>query len=293
MSSSSPSNLSSKRSRQEKTISLQLAVDEPKKKSSSSSSTTSSSTSGSGQLALLLFILLVDIFIVSHMIFNGSSGSPRMYFLYGVKKFYIEYPNRSWTLAHASIGVIPLILSLYQISSFMRQKSLGIHRNVGRLLIACGVLQIPTTIYLGVNWADKEVVDVMRALFVIFAFLWGLWGMAVLYYIRWKRNIDLHRQWAVRFAVISHFVPIFGRLLTILIWFFYGQPEEEEGKIQSLKTTIWTLLAIFFPFQEFFVWLESGKCWFHSPHSSRNQENEDNDAEKKEKWDDDGAAGSA
>lgn len=299
-SSSSQSNLSSERSRQEKHISLQIAI-EPNKNSSSSSSR--STTSAGSQLAVLLFILLVDIFIVSHMFFNGSSGSPKFYFLFGVKKFYLEYPpHRSWTLAHAIIGVIPLILSLFQISSFSRKKSLDIHKNVGRLLIACGVIQIPTTIYMGVNWADKEVVDVMRALLVIFAFLWGLWGMAVLYYIRWKRNIDLHRQWAVRFSVISHFIPIFGRLLTVLIWFFYGQPEVEEGRIQALQTSIWTLVAIFIPCQEFFVWLESGKCWFHTPPSSRNiafssgdddivnQQNQDKDTvNKQEKWDDDAA----
>merc|ERR1719291_115461 len=128
---------------------------------------------------------------------NLSSG--KMYFFYGAK-FYLAYPNRPWAMAHASIGTVPLLLSLSQISSVARKKSLRTHSLVGYLLIACGALQIPTTVYLAIKWADKEVVDIMRVLFVIFAFLWGLWGFAVLYYVRWKRDIELHRQWAVRFS---------------------------------------------------------------------------------------------
>ena len=212
------------------------------------------------QSFLLLFIFVLDIIIVSHMIIENSSE--KMYFFYGVK-FYIQYPNRPWTLAHACIGVIPLILCLSQISSVIRGKSIKFHKNVGRLLIVCSLLQIPTTIYLGINWAEKEIVDIMRALFVVFAFLWGIWGIAVLYYIKWKRDVDLHRQWAVRFAVICHFVPIFGRLLVVIVWYLSGHPEDEDGKIDTLHAALWTLTATFFPLQEFFVWLECGTCWLN------------------------------
>jgi len=230
------------------------------------------------QTILLLLIFLLDISIILHMaIINLGSG--KMYFFYGAK-YYLAYPNRPWTLAHAGIGTVPLLLSLSQISSVARKKSLQTHRLVGYLLIACGALQIPTTIYLGIKWADKEVVDIMRVLFVIFAFLWGLWGFAVLYYVRWKRDIERHRQWAVRFSVICHFVPIFGRMLVIVVWIFQGQPMDEDGRIQALRTAVWTLIALFVPFQEFFVWLECGICWFRSPcnstvHDSGDQKSDD------------------
>ena len=187
-------------------------------------------------------------------------GSRRMYFIYGVK-FYVSYPNRPWTLVHAGIGVIPLILSLYQISSVTRAKSLRVHRILGFLLVACGGLQIPATVYLGVTWTKQEVTDVMRAMFVGFALLWGLWGFAVLYYIRWKRDIELHRQWAVRFSVICHYVPIFGRILAVAVWYLCGHPLDDTGRAAALQKAIWTLAVLFVPFQEFFVWLECGTCW--------------------------------
>ena len=223
------------------------------------------------QSAALLLILLVDLSVLSHMTLANAT-SPRMYFFWGVKRFHIAYPDRQWTLAHAIFGTIPLVLSLHQLSSVARRARQKVHNQVGYLLVACGLFQIPTTAYLGMKWAEDEVVDVMRAMFVVFAFLWGLWGLIVLYYIRGcNRNIDLHRQWGVRFAVICHYVPIFGRFLTLFIWALYGQPETAEGKIRALQTTIWTLAAIFLPFQELFVWLECGKCWFHSssPATSR------------------------
>lgn len=215
------------------------------------------------QSAVLLFILLVDITLVSHMVFVNY-GNPKMYFMYGAK-YYIAYPNRPVTVAHATIGVIPLILSLYQISHVARKNSLITHRRIGMLLVICGGLQIPTTCYLGISWPNQEVLDVMRVLFCVFAFLWGIWGLMVLYYIRVKKDVALHRKWAVRFAVICHYVPIFGRLLTIVIWYLHGAPMDEAGRIATLHSVIWILLCIFFPFQEFWVWLETGSCWFHSP----------------------------
>ena len=215
------------------------------------------------QSATLLFIFFVDITIVSHMIFFNYENHT-MYFMYGAK-YYITYPNRPMTVAHGCIGVIPLILSLYQISHVARNHSGATHRRIGMLLVICGGLQIPTTCWLGVHWPAQEVLDVMRVLFCIFAFLWGLWGFAVLYYIRWKKDKAMHRQWAVRFAVICHFVPIFGRLLVVLIWYLHGAPLDVEGRVATLQRTIWTLVCIFVPFQEFWVWLETGSCWFQSP----------------------------
>lgn len=214
------------------------------------------------QSAILLFIFFVDIVVVSHMVFVNF-GNQKMYFMYGAK-FYITYPNRPMTMAHGIFGVIPLILSLYQISHVARKNSPKTHRRIGMLLVICGGLQIPTTCWLGIQWPDQEVLDIMRVMFCVFAFLWGLWGFAVLYYIRWKKDMAMHRQWAVRFAVICHFVPIVGRLLVIPIWYLYAAPLDVEGRIVTLQTGIWTLVCIFLPFQEFWVWLETGSCWFHS-----------------------------
>jgi len=211
------------------------------------------------QTFVLLFILAFDIITVSHMITKNSGE--KMFFFYGVN-FYIKYPNRPWTIAHGCIGFIPLVLSLWQISSVARKKSMQAHKKIGHLLIACGVLQIPTTIYLSINWAEEEVTNVMRGLLVVFGFLWGLWGIAVLYYVKWKKDISLHQQWAVRFTVICHYVPIFGRMLAVVIWFMKGHPMDEIGRIKTLQAGIWTLVAIFFPLQEFFVWLECGTCWY-------------------------------
>ena len=227
------------------------------------------------QSMVLFTIVCLDLFILAHMLdsHNGITSAYRpaadeefvvgekMYFMWGYK-FYISMPHRQATILHASIGTLPLLLSLHQLSFSLRKGNMERHRMIGKLLVLCGLAQIPTTAYLGIFWAQQEIVNLMRVLFVIFAFLWGIWAAIVYYTAAISKNMRQHAQWGVRFTIMCHFVPVFGRLLTIAIWSLHGQPMDYPGRIKALQHTIWSLLVLFFPLQEFAVWLETGDCWF-------------------------------
>lgn len=225
------------------------------------------------QSLILLAIAGIDLAVLAHMVDShlgltyANQDGTKMYFLWGFD-FYITMPNRPWTLAHAILGTIPLLGSLHQLSKALRRENLTRHGRVGKALVICGALQIPTTCYLGIYWAQQEVINVMRGLFCVFAFLWGVWGLRVWYTAAISKNMDLHRAWGVRFAVMCHSVPIIGRFLGVIIWaLFFQKSMQDEMKAKSLQATIWCILVLYFPFQEFCVWLETGSCWFYDSFS--------------------------
>lgn len=110
---------------------------------------------------------------------------------------YVAHPWISYL--HIGLGVVYLLGAPLQLSRRFRSRHYGVHRRLGRVLLACGLLSGVFALVFGVlhpwgGWIE-------RAATVVFG-LWFLAGLVLAFRAIRRDDVRRHRRWMIRaFAV--------------------------------------------------------------------------------------------
>jgi hypothetical protein len=126
------------------------------------------------------------------------------------------------TFVHVFLGILPLLLSLGQVSRAIRGKSIEVHRWTGRLCLASALLSSFPALKLSLTLHDNGFWE--RLMVFILALAWLLSIILTYYYAAVNRNIVKHSEWGIRFTVYTHTIPLVGRVIAIFLWFYKGKP---------------------------------------------------------------------
>eukprot|EP00755_Sulcionema_specki_P000526 Sspe_Gene.115324::Locus_102406_Transcript_1_2_Confidence_0.750_Length_906::g.115324::m.115324 len=142
--------------------------------------------------------------------------------VYGIPDLVIIANTAPLTVAiHVVLGTFPLLLSIVQLSSWIRSRSITFHRWTGRLCLVSSLLS--AIFAFGLPYYTQDVGPYTRVLIVLFVALWFVSALFVWYYAR-ARDIPKHRAWGVRFATYTHGIPLMSRVVILLLWLGYGCP---------------------------------------------------------------------
>jgi uncharacterized membrane protein len=135
---------------------------------------------------------------------------------------FLEYPLI--TAFHVILGGIYLALAPWQFVQRIRNRWLGYHRWVGRLLVAIGLIVGATALFMGFvfpmsGWPESVVIGLFGGLFLV-ALVLGY------RHVRAGR-VALHREWMMRaFAIALSIATMRIFFIPALIWI--GNPTDEQ-----------------------------------------------------------------
>ncbi|HEX8177914.1 MAG TPA: DUF2306 domain-containing protein [Pyrinomonadaceae bacterium] len=136
-----------------------------------------------------------------------------------------------WLLPHALGGALALLLAPFQFSNRLRQRSLWLHRILGRLYVACVVAAAPVAVVIAVKQGPPTLV--MAA--TLQAGGWMLTTAVALYCAR-AGNIPQHREWMIRsypFAMVF----VFTRAL-------FAVPAIQQLGEVGIVSVVWSVIAV-------------------------------------------------
>jgi hypothetical protein len=226
---------------------------------------------GTSVLLLLAIDLLFLYNLFDYYVIHGDDAGHHTHFrpfLFADDYRHVLPPMKDSTfvVTHALFGASPLILTPLQVWDTIRKTgapvSVGRHRWIGRFCILSALVSAVPAAYLGTHMYDNG--SWSNFLVVLSAVLWAASGALAYYFIRFKKNIRLHRNFATRFAVMTHALPVIGRIVGLVLWAIGGRTA--SWSVSPLRSSVPELLPIMvnvtfmimLPTMELLVWLEEG-----------------------------------
>ncbi|GMI04251.1 hypothetical protein TrLO_g7263 [Triparma laevis f. longispina] len=211
---------------------------------------------------LLFFFNLYD-YHVTHSTSSGHQTHYRPFIATDDYRHVLPHQKDHFVMfMHVFTGAVPLILSPLQVWSSFRKNNIKRHRWFGRLCLLSSWVPVGPAAYLATKMFDNGLFE--NFLVVVAAILWFASGALAFYFIKVKKNIALHRNFAVRFTVITHTLPVLARLIGLVLWMGLGRPD--GWSIEPLRASeprmfpiiVYATVGCVFPLMEACVWLEEG-----------------------------------
>jgi uncharacterized membrane protein len=136
-----------------------------------------------------------------------------------------------WLLPHGLGGALALLLAPLQFSTRLRQRTLRLHRILGRLYVVCVAIAAPVAIPIAIKQGPPTLV--MAA--TVQSGGWLLTTAIALYCVR-AGNIKQHREWMVRsypFAMVF----VVARAL-------FAVPAIQQLGEVGIVSVVWSLIAV-------------------------------------------------
>ena len=188
------------------------------------------------QTAFLAFIFLYDvIFLYNQYDFHvknrevpGHKDTYRP--IFGIDSFRMLMPfPRLSIVIHIVSAILPLVLSVTQVSAFIRSRSLEGHRWGGRICLSCAAVSCVPALQLAFTNDDSGPFEKF-----LVACLGVIWVISIVQ--TWRTaaagDVATHRQWGTRFAYYTHCIPLIARITALVIWILLGMPSwgfNEDG----------------------------------------------------------------
>ncbi len=135
-----------------------------------------------------------------------------------------------WLLPHGVAGAVALFLAPLQFSTRLRQRSLRLHRILGRVYVGSVLVSAPVAIYIAVIQGPPVLVSAA----VIQSVGWILTTAIALYCVR-KGNIQQHREWMIRSYPFAMVFVVTRVVLAV--------PAVEATGELGLVTVVWSSIA--------------------------------------------------
>lgn len=136
-----------------------------------------------------------------------------------------------WMLVHGATGALALLLGLSQFSTRLRQRHLNLHRNLGRVYIACVAISAPAAIGVAIFLGPPILIPAS----VVQALGWIITTATALYCIR-TGKVQQHREWMLRgypFAMVFVVVRVLIAIPAI----------DRLGEL-GLASVVWSTIAV-------------------------------------------------
>ncbi|GMI03695.1 hypothetical protein TrVE_jg3581 [Triparma verrucosa] len=101
-------------------------------------------------------------------------------------------------------------------------------------------------------------------LVVVAAVLWFLSAVFAYYFIAINKDIGYHRNFATRFTVITHTLPVVARLIGLFLWLGMDRPDGwSQDPLRASEPAMfpiitWLTVVIVLPSMEIIVYFEEG-----------------------------------
>lgn len=150
----------------------------------------------------LSFVFALAVYFVSRYALHYLVHiTPQSYFVY--------WTRRGWVFLHVLSGTVALLIGPFQFSRRLRQRSVTMHRVVGRVYLiailcaAAAALDLAATTPFGLPWAVA-----LASLAVVWLVTAGMAYSAIR-----MRQIQLHKEWMIRSYVVTFAFVTFRILL--------------------------------------------------------------------------------
>ena len=147
---------------------------------------------------------------------------------------FLDYPTI--VAVHVVLGAVYLMFAPFQFVKHVRSRHLGYHRQVGRVLVAVGLLVGATALFIGLvipfsGWAERVLIAIFGSLF-LFALVTGF------AHIRAGR-VARHLEWMLRAFAIGLSIAT-QRLIFIPSLFVAGVVDPADELVVTLSLAAWS-----------------------------------------------------
>lgn len=227
------------------------------------------------QTFVLFFVLCYDMFFLFNVYdyhasvnsSNGGDNSHRTHYrpLYIFDDLRLILTPKTYVLVfHIATSVLPLVLSVTQVSWFVRSKSITAHKLLGKTCLVSAALSSFPAIPLALTIHDNGAIE--NTIVLALCFVWVASGWLTYYFAAIKKNMLCHRAWAVRFCVVTHTVPVVSRIIAYFVWAYEGKPKWTPSASSSptlFPRITWCTLFVLVPLVESCVMLEASHTGSH------------------------------
>jgi uncharacterized membrane protein len=164
----------------------------------------------------------------------GIAASASYFFREPANLGFLEYPGI--VAVHVVLGAVYLLFAPFQFIQRIRTRHRGYHRQMGRALVAVGLVVGATALFLGLvipfsGWAEAVLIAIFGSLFLV-ALVKGF------IHIRAGR-VAQHREWMIRAFAIGLSIAT-QRLIFIPALIVAGVVDPADARVVTLSLVAWS-----------------------------------------------------